>query len=198
MSVVKYHLSRIATPSLYHTPLIVCSSFKTIEYPSNIDAVEIAALRVDWEIFNILMDDFKVLDLVTYFGDDPFPKSEDTQFYSDETKNGETKQAISDPSHVDGTEAAAVVGCKAQSVMGDKGGAGVGDIGSMGGSVYSLTSDINIKDAEVSGSGDNDVLEADMEEEDIIHVHLKPHEGNEGNSPFNVYPKQLVSRQHPT
>lgn len=138
---------------------------------------------MDWEIYNILLKDAKIIDLVTFFGDDPFPTPVSDKSYDERS---ETTRTISSEV-VDETEALSVVG-KEEVVMADGGRTGVGDAGSK---VDPLSSS-SIEAVKEREREDSDVLEAGLEE-NIVHLNLKPHEGEESRSPFSVHPKQLVS-----
>ena len=137
------------------------------------------ALRVDWKVFSILLDDDKLIDFVAIFGND-FPVAKNilaSRSYSE------------DDSVVLSTKEVRASVCSV--VPGSVGSAGTEGSGRRSG--REVTSTRRDEDS-VSGSSVGEVVELlSPDQENPIHVLLKPHEGQEITStPYTVIPKQMV------
>ena len=123
------------------------------------------ALRVDWRMMNILQEDDKIIDLITFIGE-AFPKNSFlTDFNSDTTMQTDRLQTISLHSHT-------------PSYNRDS----------------ELEYNTNGLDGEVDLDKSAEMMEYYMENgEPLIRALIKPHEGTYSHQPFDIHPRQIVS-----
>jgi hypothetical protein len=123
------------------------------------------ALRVDWRMMNILQEDDKIVDLVTFIGE-AFPKNNFlTDFNSDTTMQTDHLQMTSHHTHTPSYDS-------------DK----------------ELEADMNGSDSEVDLDKSAEMMECYVEGgEPLIRALIKPHEGTYSHQPFDIHPRQIVS-----
>ena len=123
------------------------------------------ALRVDWRMMNILQEDDKIIDLITFIGE-AFPKNNFlTDSSSDTTMQTDRLQTISLNSHT-------------PSYNRDS----------------ELEDNTNGLDGGVDLDKSAKMMECYMEGgEPLIRALIKPHEGTCSHHPFDIHPRQIVS-----
>lgn len=148
----------------------------------------ILALHVNWKLLNILTDDNKLINLIADFGD-PFPKAGNilaSKSYDDDSTSTlgsvikYSQESKSDYSN--NVESLEHVGTDYSS--------------SERGNVEAL--DVANTDNEDKVCLEGDEIVDEKEQDSFIRIHLEAHEGDEAsNSPFNVFPKQMVCKLLP-
>ena len=123
------------------------------------------ALRVDWRMMNILQEDDKIVDLITFIGE-AFPKNNFlTDSSSDTTVQTDRLQTTSLHSHT-------------PSYNHDN----------------ELEDNTNGLDGGVDLDTSAEMMECYMEGgEPLIRALIKPHEGTYSHQPFDIHPRQIVS-----
>ena len=123
------------------------------------------ALRVDWRMMNILQEDDKIVDLITFIGE-AFPKNNFlTDSSSDITMQTDHLQTTSLHSHT-------------PSYNRDN----------------ELEDNTNGLDGGVDLDTSAEMMERYMEDgEPLIRALIKPHEGTYSHQPFDIHPRQIVS-----
>lgn len=138
---------------------------------------------MDWKVHNILLDDDKIIDVVTIFGDH-FPKAGNIL-----ASKSYSEPAVLSPSNTRRELSTNNQDRKLACSSGEKGG-------------ETEANDVHIRYGRrktislIARTGGGEMCGGDEKMVDIVRVFLEPHEGQEisssPSSPFGVLPKQLV------
>ena len=126
------------------------------------------ALRVDWRVMNILQEDDKIVDLITFIGD-AFPRND---VLTNSCSDANTLQT--DHLHVQMAHSHAAYT----------------DFGDCDEEIETDTQSLNNSRVDLDKSAECLIMEGSKP---LIKAWIKPHEGAYSHRPFDIQPRQLVS-----